>query len=389
MDLLNRARDLSPWLEELYCQFHRIPELDRDLPKTLEALKARLEEIGVEYRPCAGGLLALLGADLPGPGIALRADMDALPVTEASGVAYCSEHPGKMHACGHDAHMTFALGALRLLKEESLAGPVAVLFQPAEETDGGAKAMIDAGALKAPQIGAALCLHVAPAYSVGEVAVKAGKSCAASDMFDLTLRGRGSHGAQPDQGVDTIAIGAQIVTALQQIVSRNTAPQDSAVVTVGRFDAGTARNVIPAETRIEGILRTLDAATREAHRRRIVAIATGIAEAMGAQAEISFVQGYPALINDDAMSALVQGCGAELLGAGAVKTQEPPTMGVDDFAYLCQAVPGCYVHLGCSAPQGQDRPALHSPKFRVDLNCLPLGAALEAFCMKTWLERRG
>lgn len=388
MTTLERVGELQPWLSQMYRTLHQIPELDRQLPETLSVLNTALDKMGIEHRSCAGGVVAVLGSDLPGPGIAVRADMDALPVSEDSGAVCPSKHPGKMHACGHDAHTTISLGVLKLLKDFDLPGPLAVLFQPAEETGGGAALMIAAGALDCPKIGAGLCLHVSPKFTTGSFGVMSGMSAAASDMFNIVLHGKGCHGAHPDAGIDTIAIGAQIVTALQQIISRNTSPTDSAVITIGHFVSGTARNVIPETTLMEGILRTLLPATRAAHRERIRRTAVGIAEAMGATAEVKFMEGYPALYNDLAMTDMVRHVGTDLLGAEKVITEDAPSMGVDDFAYIAEKVPGCYFDLGCSASDNTLRASLHSPKFLLDEKCLSIGVAVMSECALTWLRRR-
>lgn len=377
--MYKKAQSLQPWLSEVYRGLHEIPELDRDLPETRAFIASALDRMGISWRPCAGGLLAELPGRKDGPLLALRADMDALPVTEATGLPFASKHAGRMHACGHDAHVTCALGALKLLGAEDRGASLRVLFQPAEETDGGAEKMIAEGALNG--VSAALCLHVAAGVRAGQIAVISGRARASSNMFNVTLRGRGSHGAYPHLGVDAVSAGAQILAALQTLVSRETDPLDSAVVTVGKFTAGTARNVIPDEARLEGILRTLDPKTREQSCRRIREIAEDMARALRVTAEVEMIAGYPALINDGAMAAEIRRIGAGLLGAGNVLIPEAAQMGVDDFAYIGERVPGCYVDLGCSSALPAE--PIHSPRFRVDESCLPVGAALIA----AWVQK--
>ena len=374
--MYKKAQTIQPWLTEVHQALHRIPELDRNLPETTAYVAERLDEMGVPHFACAGGLVAELAGEPGAPVVALRADMDALPVTEATGLPQASRHAGKMHACGHDAHMACALGALRLLRGESeRAATLRVLFQPAEETDGGAAKMIEAGALDG--VSSALCLHVAPSLEVGQIGVISGPARGASDMFNVTLRGRGCHGAYPHLGADVVAGGAQIISALQLLVSRETSPLDPAVLTVGRFAAGTARNIIPDSAGFEGIVRTLDPATRARMAARVRELVEGVAAALRLSAEVEFIEGYPALINDAEVAEAVRRAGARELGAENVITPPCPQLGVDDFACIAERVPGCYVDLGARGPGGAEEP-LHSPRFYPDEGCLPVGAALIA-----------
>ena len=374
--MYKKAQTIRPWLTEVHQALHRIPELDRDLPETTAYVAERLDEMGVPHFACAGGLVAELAGEPGAPVVALRADMDALPVTEATGLPQASHHAGKMHACGHDAHMACALGALRLLRGEGKrAATLRVLFQPAEETDGGAAKMIEAGALDG--VSSALCLHVASSLAVGQIGVISGPARGASDMFNVTLRGRGCHGAYPHLGADVVAGGAQIISALQLLVSRETSPLDPAVLTVGRFAAGTARNIIPDSAGFEGIVRTLDPATRARMTARVRELVEGMAAALRLSAEVEFIEGYPALVNDAEVAAAVRRVGAAELGAENVITPPCPQLGVDDFACIAERVPGCYVDLGARGPGGAEEP-LHSPRFYPDEGCLPVGAALIA-----------
>ncbi|OON88614.1 MULTISPECIES: M20 metallopeptidase family protein [unclassified Pyramidobacter] len=374
--MYKKAQTIQPWLTEVHQALHRIPELDRDLPETTAYVTERLDEMGVPHFACAGGLVAELAGEPGAPVVALRADMDALPVTEATGLPQASRHAGKMHACGHDAHMACALGALRLLRGEGKrAATLRVLFQPAEETDGGAAKMIEAGALDG--VSSALCLHVASSLAVGQIGVISGPARGASDMFNVTLRGRGCHGAYPHLGADVVAGGAQIISALQLLVSRETSPLDPAVLTVGRFAAGTARNIIPDSAGFEGIVRTLDPATRARMAARVRELVGGMAAALRLSAEVEFIEGYPALINDAEVAEAVRRAGARELGAENVIAPPCPQLGVDDFACIAERVPGCYVDLGARRPGGAEEP-LHSPRFYPDEGCLPVGAALIA-----------
>ncbi len=380
--MYKKAQTLQPWLSQIYRSLHKIPEIGRDLPETIAFVEARLDEMDVPHRRCAGGILAELSAGDGKPTVALRADMDALPVDEETGLPWKSLHQGKMHACGHDAHTTCALGALKLLSGESQrAASLRVLFQPDEEGNGGAEKMISDGALDG--VSASLGLHVSSAYPTGTIAALSGRARAASDMFSVTLRGRGCHGAYPHLGVDVIAGGAQIISALQTLVSRETDPLDSVALTVGRFEAGRARNVIPDAARFDGIIRTLTPQSRERCRARLREIVSGVAQALRMRAEIEIVPSYPPVINDPAESAFVRAVAASMLGEENAVVPECPQMGVDDFAYLAERTPGCYAELGCRAPEQPAEP-LHSPRFFPDENCLPVGAALTA----QWVQSR-
>lgn len=371
MEYSELARSIGKWLSETYRAFHRTPELDRHLPQTKARIEAVAAEIGVPLRECAGGLVAFLPGG-GGAGIVLRADMDALPVTEATGLPWSSQIPGQMHACGHDAHVTMALGALKLLKGRKLPGPLTVCFQPAEETTGGAKPMIDAGA--AGRAGMAFALHVAPWLDVGIVGAASGAVLASSDTFSVTISGRGGHGASPHLAVDPVVAACRAVDALQTVVSRTSRPSDGVVVTVGSFHAGSAGNVIPEDARFDGIIRTLSRDGRVRAKEAVRQVAEYTANSCGASAAVSFVESYPAVINDPRAVQLVQAV-ARRCGVQSVTPPEP-SMTCDDFAYFCQALPSCYAHLGCRHPGETDAAGLHSSRFRLDESCLPLGTAL-------------
>lgn len=376
MLFLKKAQSLQPWLSQVYRSLHKIPELGRELPKTKALVKRELDSMGIKYRECAGGILAELPAGKGKPIVALRADMDALPVTEKTGLPHSSIHPGKMHACGHDAHMTCALGALKLLSgEDERSATLRIMFQPAEETTGGADLMIKDGALDG--VSRAICLHIASYILAGQIGVITGPTRGSSDDFYITIHGRGSHGGYPHLGIDVITGAAQIVSTLQTLISRETNPFDSAVITIGKLDAGTAPNVIPDTAHLAGTIRALRQPTREYICHRMREVVTQVASAMRMSAEIAFDPSYPALFNDAGESERVRKVGVELLGAENVITPEFPQLGVDDFAYVTQKVPGCYVDLGCGRVNETPEP-LHSPKLFPDESCLAVGAALIA-----------
>ena len=290
------ALSLAPDLREIFFTLHQYPELGNQERHTAGLIRGVLAELDIEYTPLLEtGTAALIRGGRPGRTIAFRADMDALPIIEETGLPYASRRPGVMHACGHDFHTAALLGAAQLLQErrETLAGHVKLFFQPDEEGDGGAERMIAAGCMENPAVDAMLCCHVESSIPAGTLSVRSGPICAASNPFTVTLRGRGTHGAKPHLGSDVIAAGAQLVTALQTISSRRTAPTEPVVVTVGSFHSGTAGNVLPEEAVLAGILRTMSGGARERVKEDLRAITAGIAAAMGVEAEVRITESYP------------------------------------------------------------------------------------------------
>ena len=350
---------------ELRRAIHRHPEMGNAEFETSALVEKTLTDLGWEVaRPVGTAVTATLRGLHPGKTIAFRADMDALRIREATGLPFQSEVDGVMHACGHDIHTASLLGAAMLLAErrETLHGSVRLLFQPDEEGDGGAQRMIDAGCLDS--VDAVFGAHVDPNLPAGAVGLKYGKMYAASDTFRVVIRGEGCHGASPHDGIDAIAIGAQVVTALQQIVGRRVAPTDSAVVTVGKFHAGTQMNAICDEAVLEGILRTLGPDSRKRVKRLFFETVEGITAAMGGSAEIALHESYPGVVNHDAMVDFVRETAAQI--SVPVVLLDKPTMGTEDFGYLVQKVPGAFYWLGVrNEAIGAVHP-IHSPKFIAD-----------------------
>ena len=333
-DLKEEAAALSPVWRELFYTIHQRPELGCREHHTAALIRRRLEELGVPYTPLADtGAVAVIQGKYPGRTIGFRADIDALPITEDTGLPYASQTPGVMHACGHDFHTAALLGAAELLwkRREELHGAVKLFFQPDEEGDGGAARMIEVGCMENPRVDAMLCCHVDSSIPTGTLSARSGPACAASNPFTVTLRGRGSHGAKPHLGTDVIVAGAQIVTALQTISSRRVSPTEPVVVTVGSFHAGEACNVLPEEARFSGMIRTMSAEAREQVKADFRSIVTGIAAALGVEAEIEMAEGYPCCRNDRAVTELLLNAAAKVLGAENVLEQEAPTLGTDDF----------------------------------------------------------
>jgi amidohydrolase len=387
------------WFEWL----HRHPELSFQERETAGFVAGRLRGLGYEPREHVGtgpdgrplyGVVAVLGTERPGPALALRADMDALPLEEATGLDYASENPGAMHACGHDAHTAMLLGAAAALKQRDAAdpypGPVVFIFQPAEELPpGGALGMVEAGVLEQPPVGAIFGIHVG-GREVGTFSLAAGPRNAASDGFTITVRGKGGHAAWPHKAVDPILVGAHVVVALQSIVSRQVSPRQAAVLTVGTISGGTKNNVIPETVTLGGTCRTLDPELRDQMPDRIKAIVDGICSAFGAQGEVEYRRGYDVVINDPAMADLARSAAAGVVGDPFIQPVEPG-MGGEDFGRYLQKVPGCFITLGAGDPSvpPEERPGGHSPRFVADPNCLQFGIAFYLAVAERYFARRG
>ncbi len=384
--LLGRARDLGPQLVAWRRHLHAHPELSFQETDTAAYLAAELEAGGLRVtRPMPNAVLAEIGGRSAGPVVALRADIDALPIPEETGLPFASRRPGVMHACGHDGHAAILLGASRLLAGQTgLPGRVRLLFQPGEEVPpGGAGELIARGALEGV---AAICgLHLWSPLPVGAAVLTAGPAWAAADRFRAVLRGRAAHGAKPDEGVDALEAACRCVSALQSIVSRSVSPLAPAVVTVGRMQAGEAFNVIAGSAVLEGTVRAFDEGVRQVVRARVAAVLEHTAAAAGAELELEYVDGYPPLVNDPVVTAVVRGAAADCLGEGAVRSG-PLEMAADDFARYLRHVPGCYLSLGAT-PAGSPGYPNHHPRFDIEESVLPVGAAILATAALRLLRR--
>ena len=387
--LLEAAQEYAPRAIAIRRAIHRHPEAGNQEFRTAECIAETLAQLDWEVsRPMGTSVVATLRGAHPGRTVAFRADMDALRIQEASGVPFASEVPGVMHACGHDFHTAGLLGAAMLLTEfrAQLKGCVKLFFQPDEENDGGARRMIAAGCMENPHVDAVFGAHVDPDLPAGTIGLKYGKMYAAANIFRVTIHGVSCHGAAPENGVDAIAIGAQVVTALQQIVSRRVAPTDSAVITVGTFHAGTQKNVISNEAVLEGIIRTLGPETRQKMLDLFAGTVRGICEGMGASVEIDITESYAGIVNRDEMVELVLRAAAGTLGTDRVRVMQQPTMGTEDFGYFIQDVPGAFYWIGVGNPQiGADQP-IHSPRFIADESALTSLMALHAAVALSFLE---
>jgi amidohydrolase len=387
--VLAAADALLPWLIEIRRDLHRHPELGLEEHRTSARVRAVLDELGVEHVDGLGGtgVLGILRGR-PGRVAALRADLDALPLHDAKDVPYRSQVAGKMHACGHDVHTTILLGAARLLAGlgEALPGTVKLLFQPAEETVGGARLLIEAGVLDDPPVDAVFGLHVEPDLEVGRFGVRYGQRNASSDTIALTVHGRSCHAAYPAAGVDAVVVAAQVVSALQTIVSRNVDARDAAVLTFGTIRGGSQHNVVAARVELTGTVRSLDPAVRERVLRRLRETAEGVAGALGGRAEVAVEPGYDPLVNHDAMVEVVRRNAAALAGADGVVVIDRANMGVEDFAYYLRRVPGAFFSLGVrNEAMGIVHP-IHQELFDVDERCLAYGVAIQALNALAVLE---
>ena len=366
------------WIISKRRALHRVPEKGFAEFKTQKIIMDALDEIGVPYQTERTWVIGLIEGALPGETVALRADIDALPLDEPEGLDFRSEHPGMMHACGHDAHTAILLGAAKVLgaMRSSLHGKVKLLFQPAEETDGGAAPMVEAGAMENPHVDRVYGLHVMPRLTVGVVETRPGTLNASTDTVLLTVRGKAAHGAYPETGCDAIVCAAQIVTALQTLVSRNLSPLSSAVLTFGVISGGTAQNIICDEVTLRGTLRTANRDIRTMMKQRIRETAEGIALAMGCRAEVNVLSGYAALVNDEGEAARILRVGARLLGEENVIVKPEPSMGGEDFSFFSDCASGAFFHIGCSRAENLPAPPLHSKDFHLEEDCLTIGAMM-------------
>ena len=399
--ILASAEAQAPFAREAYRWLHQHPELSYQEAETARYVAAQLRSHGYAPRTGVGrpgehGVVAIYGADPAkrnGPAVALRADMDALPIEEATDLPWRSQQPGTMHACGHDGHTAVLLATAAALRDierddpDWLPGPVVLIFQPAEEISepGGAVGMIEAGVLDTPKVAAIFGLHQEPLLDAGTMGLAPGPFMAAEDNFTLTIGGRGGHAARPHFGVDPIVAAAHVVTALQTVVSRQTSPNDAAVVTVGTIHGGTKENIIPDQVVLTGTVRSLAADVREAMPRRIEALAHGVADGFGATAALDYRFGAPVLVNEPEMTALAQRAAADVLGQDSV-VPFPPMMGAEDFACFLERRPGCFARLGSGTPgtPAEDRPGNHTAGFRLDESALPVGVAYYLAVLDEW-----
>ncbi|HEY9762166.1 MAG TPA: M20 family metallopeptidase [Trichocoleus sp.] len=381
---------LQPQIVQWRRQLHQQPELGFSEHKTADFISRKLTEWGIPHQTgiARTGIVATVTGNRPGPVLAIRADMDALPIQELNEVPYRSQHEGVMHACGHDGHIAIALGTAYYLAQypDSFVGTVKFIFQPAEESPGGAKPMIEAGVLTNPTVDAIIGLHLWNNLPLGTVGIRTGPLMAATQLFHCIIQGRGGHGAIPHQTIDSIVVGAQVVNALQTIVARNIDPLKSAVVTVGKFQAGSAHNVIADRAEIAGTVRYFDRAYDGFFADRLEQIIAGICQAHGATYQFEYQALYPPVINDAAIAELVRSVALSVIETPAGIVPECQTMGGEDMAFFLEQVPGCYFFLGsANAAKQLDYPH-HHPRFDFDESVLPIGVEMFVRCVETYLK---
>lgn len=380
MNFLNEANKIKSELIDLRRDFHSHPELDYELFRTNEKIREFLKGEGIEFRVTAKtGICAIIRGAKNGKTVALRADMDALPIKDEKKCEYSSKNSGKMHACGHDVHTTILLGVAKILNgiKGEITGNVKLLFEPAEETTGGARLMIADGVLDNPNVDAVVGLHVNEAINVGQIGIKEGVVHAASNPFTIKIKGRGGHGAHPDTTIDPIVIACNLVNTLQTIISRELSPTDPGVITIGYIHGGTAQNIIPEEVTLGGIIRTMKTQQREYVKKRLTEITEGIVSSMRGSCTIEIEESYPCLYNDDNIIKMVKTSAENVIGKEKINILQSPNMGVESFAYFSLERPSAFYFLGCrNEKKGIINPA-HGSLFDVDEDCIPIGIAIQ------------
>jgi amidohydrolase len=365
MPIVNRVADLQPDIQAWRRDIHQHPELLYDVHRTAAFVADRLREFGCDEVATGLGRTGVVGVikgrKSAGKGdpkvIGLRADMDALPIEEATDLPYASKNPGLMHACGHDGHTAMLLGAARYLAEtRNFAGDAVVIFQPAEEGGAGAAAMIKDGLMERFAIDQVYGMHNGPGMPIGSFAIRSGPIMAATDSIDIEIEGLGGHAARPHKCIDSVLVGAQLIAALQSIVSRTVDPLDSAVISICEFHAGNARNVIPQHAVLRGTVRTLTAGVRQLVEKRVREVVAGVAQITGARIELDYVRGYPVTVNHASQTDMATQVAREVAGDANVH-EMPPMMGAEDFSYMLEARPGAFIFCGNGNSAGLHHPA--------------------------------
>ena len=375
MPIVNRVADLHAEITAWRRDLHAHPELQYDVHRTAASVADRLKSFGCDEVVTGIGRTGVVGVirgrNAGDKVVGLRADMDALPIEEATGLAYTSTVPGKMHACGHDGHTAMLLGAARYLADtRNFAGTAVMIFQPAEEGGAGAKAMMRDGLFERFGIQEVFGMHNYPGMPVGEFAIRPGPMMGSTDSITINLEGQGSHAAFPHMGIDTVLVGAQIVNALQSIVSRNVNPVDAAVISICVFQAGEAENVIPQTAKLRGTARCLSAKVRERLRERVREVVEGTARLYGAKADLRYRSGYPILVNDEGRTDFAASVAGEIAGNDKVNRDVQPMMGAEDFAYMLEERPGAFIYLG-----NGDSAMLHHPAYDFNDDAIPVGTS--------------
>jgi amidohydrolase len=377
--LKERIADMKDWLVEIRRTIHMHPELGFEEIETSKLISEWLEKFGLKAKRglAKTGVVGLLEGKEPGRTVAIRADMDALPLEEANPVPYASKIKGKMHACGHDAHVAILLGVAKFFAplKDRVKGNIIWIFQPAEEGGGGGRVMVEEGVLENPKVDAVFGAHVFPFLPVGKVGVYEREGLAAADRFTIKIIGKGGHAASPHVTKDPILAAGHLITQIHSIVSRNINPLDSGVVTIGKVSGGTAFNIIPDEVELLGTVRSLNPQVREELKSRIEQVIQGIVRSFGMDYRFDFKYGYPVLINDSEMSKLVATACSKGIGKENVEVLRP-SMGGEDFAYYLEKVPGSFFRLGCRNEEKGIVHPYHSSLFNIDESVLPIGVEM-------------
>lgn len=378
-----KAEEIYPKVVENRRYLHQHPELAFEEYQTSEFVQKNLEMLGIPYQKgiAKTGVVGIIEGKKPGKTIALRADMDALPICEANHLEYKSQNEGKMHACGHDAHTASLLGTAEILNavKEHLQGTIKLIFQPSEEkTPGGASVMIQEGVLKNPDVQNIFGQHVSPNIPTGKIGIRSGMYMASADEIYLTIHGKGGHGAQPHTTIDPLAITAQLITTLQQVISRKADPRIPSVLTFGKCIANGATNIIPETVYLEGTFRTFNEKWRAEAHEWIAKMIHQIVEAFGAKADLKIIKGYPVLYNDEKLTASTKNWIKDYVGQNQVLDLDLWTA-AEDFAYYTHEVPGCFYRLGTGNESKKTHYGLHTPQFNIDEEALKISTGLMAW----------
>ncbi len=376
-----KAKDITDWLVEIRRDLHENPEIGMEETRTAAKAAGILEELGYAVRTGVGitGVVGFLEGASKERTIAIRADMDALPIQEETGLPFASKNQGAMHACGHDGHVAMALGAARILSDmrEELNGGVKFIMQPAEENYGGARDLVEEGVLEDPPVDAIIALHINAGDDVGKLIIKSGPIGASADVFMVSINGKGGHGSEPQGCVDPIHIAAHAITSIQTMIPRSLDARDPVVVSVCSIQGGTAFNIIPDSVHFGGTVRTLSIERQEEMPKKLEDIVRGVAATFGATFDFTYIHGAPVTANEPGMTDLMSGTAAELWGVESVLDMGKPHMGSEDYSYYLQKVPGVMGMLGARKKGAVPHPS-HHPKFDFDERCLPFGAELLA-----------
>ncbi|MBF8984470.1 amidohydrolase [Lutibacter sp. B2] len=389
--IIEESKKIKDWLIAIRRDLHKHPELGMQEVRTSKKICEYLDEMNIPYESNVAntGVVGLIKGKYKGPTIALRADMDALPIQDGKDKSYKSENYGIMHACGHDAHTTILLGTAKTLikMKDQIHGNIKLLFQPAEETVGGAKPMIEEGVMENPTVDAVFGLHVDSSLDTGKIGIKYNQMNAASNMIEINIYGNASHGAYPQNGVDAILIASHVVVALQSIVSRNVSPIDSSVVTIGKIIGGTQGNIIADKVTLIGTVRNINEDTRNEVMKRIQDIVEMIPKPFGGKGELIKIDGYRSLVNDDEMVDVVSHSVKKILGENNLAHIKEPSLGVEDFSYFAAEKPSAFFTLGCRNLEKGIEGHAHHPLFDIDEECLPIGVAIHVSNVLEALDR--